>query len=168
MKEIIINSLLIYKLLRYKNISILVFILFFIFYFVESSETECHYESVGFELTTLAVLGIDCMGSCKSNYHTITTTVGRWCLKRTLCYTVTWTIFTISGNKIWAIKTINCKTFTFIMAFGFTWFNKIRNYNKFIVNLQVIKVQKYIHFGFHIVFYFLFCWIKWNRMPLWK
>jgi hypothetical protein len=30
--------------------------------------------SVGFELTTLEVIGTDCTGSCKSNYHTITTT----------------------------------------------------------------------------------------------
>jgi hypothetical protein len=29
---------------------------------------------VGFELTILVVIGIDCMVSCKSNYHTITTT----------------------------------------------------------------------------------------------
>ena len=26
---------------------------------------------VGFELLTLVVIGIDCTGSCKSNYHTI-------------------------------------------------------------------------------------------------
>jgi hypothetical protein len=25
-----------------------------------------------FELTTLVVIGTDCIGSCKSNYHTIT------------------------------------------------------------------------------------------------
>ena len=29
---------------------------------------------VGFELTTLMVIGTDCMGSCKSNYNAITTT----------------------------------------------------------------------------------------------
>ena len=28
---------------------------------------------MGFELTTLVVIGTDCIGSCKSNYHTITT-----------------------------------------------------------------------------------------------
>ena len=28
----------------------------------------------GFELTTLVLIGTDCIGSCKSNYHTITTT----------------------------------------------------------------------------------------------
>jgi hypothetical protein len=27
----------------------------------------------GFELITLVVIGTDCTGSCKSNYHTITT-----------------------------------------------------------------------------------------------
>ena len=30
--------------------------------------------SVGFELTISVVIGNDCTGSCKSNYHTITTT----------------------------------------------------------------------------------------------
>jgi hypothetical protein len=30
---------------------------------------------VGFELTTLVVIGTDCTGGCKSNYHTITTTM---------------------------------------------------------------------------------------------
>jgi len=29
---------------------------------------------MGFELTTLVVIGTDCIGSCKSNYNTITTT----------------------------------------------------------------------------------------------
>ena len=29
---------------------------------------------MGFELTASVVIGTDCMGSCKSNYHTITAT----------------------------------------------------------------------------------------------
>jgi hypothetical protein len=33
---------------------------------------------VGFKLTTLVVIGTDCIGSCKSNYHTITTTAAPW------------------------------------------------------------------------------------------
>jgi len=32
-----------------------------------------HFAWTGFELTTLVVIGTDCTGSCKSNYHTITT-----------------------------------------------------------------------------------------------
>jgi hypothetical protein len=32
-----------------------------------------HLAWVGFELKTLVVIGTDCIGSCKSNYHTITT-----------------------------------------------------------------------------------------------
>ena len=32
-----------------------------------------HLTLAGFELTTLVVIGTDCTGSCKSNYHTITT-----------------------------------------------------------------------------------------------
>ena len=34
-----------------------------------------HLTWEGFELTTLVVIGTDCIGSCKSNYHTIMTTV---------------------------------------------------------------------------------------------
>jgi hypothetical protein len=30
----------------------------------------------GFELTSLVVIGTDYTGNCKSNYHTITTTIG--------------------------------------------------------------------------------------------
>ena len=33
---------------------------------------------VGIELTTLVVIGTDCTGSCKSNYHTIMTTTAPW------------------------------------------------------------------------------------------
>ena len=32
-----------------------------------------HLDCEGFELATLVVIGTDCTGSCKSNYHTITT-----------------------------------------------------------------------------------------------
>ena len=32
-----------------------------------------HLVWAGFKLTTLVVIGTDCIGSCKSNYHTITT-----------------------------------------------------------------------------------------------
>jgi hypothetical protein len=33
-----------------------------------------HLAWVGFQLTTLVVIGTDCIDSCKSNYHAITTT----------------------------------------------------------------------------------------------
>jgi hypothetical protein len=42
-----------------------------------------HLAWVGFKLTMLVVIGIDCKGSCKSNYHTITTMTAPydyWCL----------------------------------------------------------------------------------------
>ena len=43
---------------------------------------------MGFELTTLVVIGIYCTGSCKSNYHTIMTmTAPRWhwkCTRRAI------------------------------------------------------------------------------------
>jgi hypothetical protein len=40
-----------------------------------SSHNVVHLASAGFELTTLVVVGTDCIGSCKSNYHTIKPTV---------------------------------------------------------------------------------------------
>jgi hypothetical protein len=33
-----------------------------------------HLSWAGFELATLIVIGTDCIGSCKSNYHAITAT----------------------------------------------------------------------------------------------
>jgi hypothetical protein len=36
---------------------------------------ENHLALVGFELTSLMVIAIDCIGSYKSNYHTIMTTI---------------------------------------------------------------------------------------------
>ena len=39
---------------------------------------QVHLTWVGFELTTLVVICIDGIGSCKSNYHTITTTTASY------------------------------------------------------------------------------------------
>ena len=44
------------------------------------SHNVVHLERAGFELTTLVVIGTDCIGSCKSNYHAITTTTAPYCL----------------------------------------------------------------------------------------
>jgi hypothetical protein len=38
------------------------------------SSTPCKLQYMGLELTSLVVISTDCTGSCKSNYHTITTT----------------------------------------------------------------------------------------------
>jgi hypothetical protein len=35
---------------------------------------QVYLARVGFKLTTLVVISTDCRGSCKSNYHTVTTT----------------------------------------------------------------------------------------------
>jgi len=41
---------------------------------------QIHLAWVGFELTTLVLMGTDCIGSYKSNYHMImTTTADTWC-----------------------------------------------------------------------------------------
>ena len=45
---------------------------------------RAHLACSGFELTTLVVIGTDCIGSFKSNYHTITTTTAPVDIK-TLC-----------------------------------------------------------------------------------
>jgi hypothetical protein len=42
-----------------------------------------HLAKVGFELTTLVVIGTDCIGSRKSDYHTITTTTAPGSIKQT-------------------------------------------------------------------------------------
>ena len=42
-----------------------------------------HLAKVGFELTTLVVIGTDCIGSRKFNYHTITTTTAPGSIKQT-------------------------------------------------------------------------------------
>ena len=38
-----------------------------------------HFAWAGFELITLVVMGTDCIGSCKSNYHRITITTAPYC-----------------------------------------------------------------------------------------
>ena len=43
-------------------------------YFYHLMLYRVHLAWMGFELSTLVVIGTDCTGSCKSNYHTITTT----------------------------------------------------------------------------------------------
>jgi hypothetical protein len=49
-----------------------------------------HLAWAGFELTTSVVTGTNCIGSCKSNYHTITTTTpfpdtnGSWVILHTI------------------------------------------------------------------------------------
>ena len=42
---------------------------------------RAHLTCVGFELTTLMVIGTDCIGNCISNYYTITTTTAPQHLK---------------------------------------------------------------------------------------
>jgi hypothetical protein len=40
----------------------------------ETGGSSTNIFPAGFKLTTLVVMGTDCIGSCKSNYHMITTT----------------------------------------------------------------------------------------------
>jgi hypothetical protein len=43
---------------------------------------------MGFELTTLVVISTDCIGSCKSNYHTIPTTTAPTIYVHVYCHKV--------------------------------------------------------------------------------
>ena len=52
-----------------------------------------HLACAGFELTTLVLICTDCIGSCKSNYHTITTTTTTglnrsYQKRRLICYEI--------------------------------------------------------------------------------
>ena len=61
----------------------------------------------GFELTTLVVINTDCIGSCKSNYHTITTTTILYdfsvSISRLYSYTMEFYFNKVMyGNPIWS------------------------------------------------------------------
>ena len=43
-----------------------------------------------FEITTVVVIGTDCIGSFKSNYHTITTTTTPICVRMQLLHKLRW------------------------------------------------------------------------------
>ena len=66
-------------------------------YFASHRQTCIEYTSqwAGFELRTLVVIGTNCTGSCKSNYHTITITTASYKSSYNLhllhfLYTCTW------------------------------------------------------------------------------
>jgi len=51
-----------------------------------------HLARAGFELTTLVVIGTDCTGGCRSNYHTSTTAPSH-VLRRLIHYAACWISF---------------------------------------------------------------------------
>jgi hypothetical protein len=58
-----------------------------------------HLARTGFKLTTLVVIGTDCTDSCKSNYHTITTTTAPVFVCSQVCclsYTMVCSVFVCS------------------------------------------------------------------------
>ena len=61
---------------------------------------------MGFELTTLVMIGIDCIGSLKSNYHTIRTTTAPQNLIICQLYTLYIVYLHTSRNKYWFEKWI--------------------------------------------------------------
>ena len=72
----------------------------------ENSRREKKNWRTEFELTTLVVIGTDYTDSCKSNYHTITTTMAPIAIEWTscwylICIYVTFVSFGAIGNQIW-------------------------------------------------------------------
>ena len=65
---------------------------------------QVHLDRAGLEITTLVVIGADCIGNCKSNSHTITATTAPWLFLR--CTMSTILNFRSTG------KVILCKQFT--------------------------------------------------------
>ena len=64
------------------------------------------FDRVRFELTTLVVIGTDYTGSCKSNYHTITTTVAPVIfLEKDVAVLVVWATCALK-NCLWMNKTL--------------------------------------------------------------
>jgi hypothetical protein len=74
-----------------------------------------HLTRAGFKLTTLVVIGTDCIGSCKSNYHTITTMTAP---------NNNWSIFDLEIPKI--KKFLSCKSFVFKIVRMFCWYHPSR------------------------------------------
>jgi hypothetical protein len=64
---------------------------------------QVHLTWMGFELTSLVVIGTDCIGSCKSNYHTITATT-----TPTLLIVKEITLITLKKYNF-RIKSVMCK-----------------------------------------------------------
>jgi hypothetical protein len=67
-----------------------------------------------FELTTPVVIGTDCIGSCKSNYHTFTATTARVSdvilhFHKCLCCNFDWSIVVICEGYIFACKILHRK-----------------------------------------------------------
>jgi hypothetical protein len=59
-----------------------------------------HLALTGFQLTTLVVIGTDCIGSCKSNYHMImATTMGR-CLETSTLEVSIWARTHVGGVRL--------------------------------------------------------------------
>ena len=64
-----------------------------------------HLKCAGFKLITLVVMGTDCIGSCKSNYHTITTTTAPLNIWKTTPDS-TWTLIWIHVVWFYLIKMV--------------------------------------------------------------
>ena len=67
-----------------------------------------HLAWAGFELTMFVVIGTDCIGTCKSNYHTITTATASemLCISIPVCIlcsscTIKWMVNNICYLTVW-------------------------------------------------------------------
>jgi hypothetical protein len=78
---------------------------------------QVHLVWVGFELTTLVVISTDCIGSCKSNYHTITT------------MTSPSNLYVLTNSRFLFIK--SCKSWNFLNSYKYNWKRKVSLYMNF-------------------------------------
>jgi len=109
-----------------------------------------------FELTTLVVIGTDCKGSCKSNYHTITTTTApsfiwshviEWNLGYTFCFVLKY-CYQFVFVKWWGLKN---------NFFKFAWHWSF--YPVYLYYLYEWKIFSFLdNFVIVIVIYYIFIW----------
>ena len=106
--------------------------------------------SAGFELTTVVVIGTDCIGSCKSNYNMIMTMAAPHCLesivlckmvgrrqKKFFCYHLNLVIVLMFIK--YYLTVINMNPFLFLNL-------KSTEYTKLEINLRNSKINIYIFF----------------------
>jgi hypothetical protein len=128
---------------------------------------------MGFKLTTLVVIGTDYVGSCKSNYHTITTTLWQqgWdiCTNRYVYKSVWYVLYFVILNLI------NVEKYLEIILI-FALLNRLMKYNispincdilfhlyftcvlKMVVRCYGFVIKNHIHFKyiFTLIWIFLF------------
>jgi hypothetical protein len=124
---------------------------------------ECKPQWTGFELIILVVIGTDCTGSCKSNYHTITTMTGHLILCRTFVYQYLISLQTTNSDKYtmldWnSFKWTTSMAGSSIMSDGFTRTSLFKH-----VISQRLKGQNSHEMNWEVA---LLCWIVIDKVMI--